>query len=114
MLSIFVLRCWHHGYQAFELMELARMQVLLTVRRLALVPNSPMVEKACPWLDLPVLITTLREKGIYNPSSFGEWLFDEVKHPQSVAGGVVQIRPTGSVRDRRYGMGDYPDSKYSC
>ena len=58
-----------------------------------------MVDKTCPWLDLPRLTTTLREKGIYDPPSYGEWLAEAVKHPQPTSGGAVQIfqRPQSEI-----------------
>jgi len=109
LFSIFLLRTWQYGFRQFEAMKTARMQTLLTVRMLALVPKSPMVEKTCPWLDLPLLVKTLTEKGIYRPSSFGRWLFDEVKRPQSVAGGVVQMIPRAHSEIGVMGWGMIPE-----
>ena len=93
LFSILLIRSWDHGYKAFEKMRIARTQTLFTVRMLAVVPKSPMVDKTCPWLDLPLLVKTLEEKGIYDPSSYGDWLTEAIKHPQSAAGGAVQILP---------------------
>lgn len=93
LFSIFVFKSWRHGIRQFELMHTARMQTLLTVRMLGVAPKSPMVDKTCPWVDLPRLLKTLAERGIYNPQPFGDWLLDAVKHPDPTAGGVVQVLP---------------------
>ena len=93
LFSILLMRTWHHGRQQFATMEIARMQTLLTIRMLAVVPKSPMVDKTCPWLDLPLLLKTLREKGIYDPSSYGDWLTEAARHPQPALGGAVQVLP---------------------
>ena len=89
---IFFLRTWHHYYQEFEARALAQKQTLLTVRMLAIAPKSPMVNKTCPWTDLSVLARALSDKNIYRTSSFGDWIADELTHPELENGGVFKIR----------------------
>ena len=91
--SILLVRTWNHFYKQFEPLRVARMQTLLNVRMLSLVPKSPMVEKTCPWLDLPALVKALAGKGIYDPSGYGDWLVEALKHPQAMVGGAAQIVP---------------------
>ena len=109
LFSILLVRSWHHGYKLFEPLKIARVQTLLTVRLLAVVPKSPMVDKTCPWLDLPLLVKTLTEKGIYNPSSFGDWLSEELPHPQLAAGGVVRVVSRPQPEIGVMGWGIIPD-----
>ena len=107
--SALLVRTWNHAYKQFDLLRIARLQTLLNVRMLAIAPKSPMVEKTCPWLDLPLLVKTLTEKGIYNPSVFGEWLIEEAKHPQLVSGGIVQVVPRPQPEMGVMGWASIPD-----
>jgi hypothetical protein len=93
LLSFLMLRSWNHGYKDFEMVRISRTQQLMNIRMLPLAPDNPMLAKICPWLDLPALLGTLKAKGIYDPSSYGEWLRDAVKHPQQAKGGAVQVLP---------------------
>ncbi len=107
--SALLIRTWNHAYKQFDLLRIARQQTLLNVRMLAIAPKSPMVEKTCPWLDLPHLVKMLTEKGIYNPSVFGEWLAEESQHPQLASGGNVQVVQRPKPEIGVMGWGAIPD-----
>ena len=92
---ILFLRTWHHNYRWFEWMRLNRVETLLTVRMLALVPKSPAVEKNCTWTDLSVLVKTLNDRNIHKTSSFGDWILDELKHPGKQNGGFARAGKHG-------------------
>ena len=83
-------RTWNHFYKQFEPLRIARLQTLLNVRMLSVAPKSPMVDRTCPWVDLPALVRALTEKGLYDPSTYGDWLTEGLKHPRPVPGGHVQ------------------------
>jgi len=94
--SVLLARTWNHFYKQFDSLRIARVQTLLNVRMLSLAPKSPMVDKTCPWVDLPALVKSLTEKGLYDPSTYGDWLTAGLKHPQSAPGGQVQCLPRPS------------------
>ena len=87
---IFFLRNWHHYYPWFEITRLARVQALLTVRMLAIEPNNPLVGKISLWTDLPTLVKALNSKNIYKAPIIGDWIFNELTHPQPERGGIFQ------------------------
>jgi hypothetical protein len=89
-------------------MKINRTQTLLNIRMLALAPASPMVAKTCPWLDLPQLIRTLDEKGLYRVQQFGEWLAAAARNPQPEPAGTVQILPQPDGQLRVIGWGFIP------
>ena len=91
--SLLLVRTWNHFYKQFDSLKIARTQTLLNVRMLSVAPKSPMVARTCPWLDLPALIKTLAEKRLYNPSPYGEWLVEALKHPRRAIGGQVHLLP---------------------
>ena len=100
VLSFLLIRTWHHACPSFALMKAMRTQNLLSIRMLAMTPASPMVEKTCPWVNLPALVRTLDEKGIYRTAHFGEWLTTAARNPQAESGGNARIglQPDGDLR----------------
>ncbi len=92
--SILLARTWNHFYKQFDLWRMGRLQTLLTVRMLSYSPKSPMVARTCRWLDLPPIVQALAAKHLYDPSLYGDWLADAVKHPHPVGGGQFRVLPS--------------------
>ncbi len=91
------LRTWNHNFRWFEWIRLGRVQTQLTVRMLAVVPKSPLVEKACAWTDLSVLVKALHDRKLHETTSFGDWILDRSRHPETASGGFVRVdRPRPS------------------
>jgi hypothetical protein len=88
---ILFVRTWHHYLPWFEDMRIGRVQNLLTVRMLALAPKSALVDRACAWTDLSVLVRTLNDRHIHETASFGDWILEELKHPGKENGGFARL-----------------------
>jgi hypothetical protein len=58
---------------------------------LALAPKSPLVDRACAWTDLSVLVRTLNDRHIHETASFGDWILEESRHPEKESGGFARI-----------------------
>jgi hypothetical protein len=93
---VFVVLGWRQGFGTFPIARLARTQNLLTVRMLAVAPKSPLVDRLC-WTDVSGFVKALRDRNIYSPPSFGDWMSYALKHPQPETGGEVQIKRVGEA-----------------
>jgi hypothetical protein len=94
---VFVILGWREGIGSFSISRLARTQSLLTVRMLTIAPKSPLVDRLCPWADVSVLAKALKDRNIYSPPSFGDWMSYGLKHPHPETGGAVQIKRVGEA-----------------
>lgn len=110
LLTFFSIRASRHGYKYLEPARLARVETFLTVRMLSLAPRGLLVERTCPWLDLPTLVRTLQTKGYYDPGSFGEWLMTEIKAPARQNGGSFEITRNKPSDISVLGWGIIPDT----
>lgn len=110
LLTFLSCRAWRHGYKQLEPARLARLETLLTVRMLSLAPTGLLVERTCPWLNLPSLVRTLQAKRIYDPTSFGEWLLSEIKAPSMQNGGSFAISRSKPSDISVLGWGILPDA----
>lgn len=89
--AFFTMRSWRQGRKSFEALRLIRTQMLLNVRMLDIVPDSPLVKKMCPWADLPKIVSALRAHGIYSPPPLGIWLRNEPNQPLRENAGSAKI-----------------------